>query len=270
MNKNNKTQKRTDRIYFIFTLLVYTFIYIPIVIIIIFSFNDQPKNTYWNGFTTIWWSELFRDTKLWGIVMNTLIISVVSTISASIIGTIGAVGMVRHDFKGKRFLNSAIYIPIIIPEIVLAVALLCIYTKFGIPLGKATIIFGHITLTVPFIVINVKARLAGYDKSLEEAAMDLGANRIQTFFKIILPMIMPGILSGALLAFTLSLDDLVISNFVTGIKSTTLPVEILGMLRSGISPEINALTTIIMTIITLIYICIIILLTKIRRKGECL
>ena len=166
-------------------------------------------------------------------------------------------------------MNSAVYIPIVIPEIVLAVALLCIYIKIDFPLGLWSIILGHSTLTLPFVVINVKSRLAGYDKSLEEAAMDLGANQRQTFFKVTLPMILPGILSGSFLAFTLSLDDLAISNFVTGIKSTTLPLEIQSMLRSGISPEINALTTLIMLIVAGAYIIFKVILPKqLERRSE--
>ncbi len=268
MNRREKKQKRFNRIYFVFAILIYSFIYLPIAVSVLFSFNTQEKNTSWEGFTTFWWGKLFQDGDLWSIVFNTLFIAVVSTLLAAIIGTLGAVGMVRHNFKGKQLLNSAIYIPIVIPEIVLAVALLCIYVKFNVPLGRTTIIFGHTTLTVPFIVINVKARLAGYDKSLEEAAMDLGANRIQTFFKITLPMIKPGVMSGAFLAFTLSLDNLAISNFVTGIKSTTLPIEILGMLRSGISPEINALTTVIMGIIAFFYVFLKILLPKMKKEYK--
>lgn len=261
--------KRHEKWYGLYIILFYTFIYIPIAVSIVFSFNDQKKNTSWQGFTLDWWQQLFADSDIWQVVLNTLIVALVSTAFATVIGTLGAVGMVRHEFKGKQLLNSAVYVPIVIPEIVLAVALLCIYIKIDFPLGLWSIILGHTTLTLPFVVINVKSRLAGYDKSLEEAAMDLGANQRQTFFKVTLPMILPGILSGSFLAFTLSLDDLAISNFVTGIKSTTLPLEIQSMLRSGISPEINALTTLIMLIVAGAYIIFKVVLPKqLERRSE--
>lgn len=262
IGKKERKHRRNEKFYSLYIILFYTFIYIPIAVSVVFSFNDQKKNTNWIGFTTGYWAELFQDGDIWKVVLNTLIIALASTLFATIIGTLGAVGMVRHNFKGKQFLNSAVYIPIVIPEIVLAVALLCIYMKIGFPLGRWSIILGHTTLTLPFVVINVKARLAGYDKSIEEAAMDLGANSRQTFFKVTLPMIFPGMMSGAFLAFTLSLDDLAISNFVTGIKSTTLPLEIQSMLRSGISPEINALTTLMMVIVATVYILFKVIIPK--------
>ena len=270
VTKRERRMKRHEKWYGLYIILFYTFIYIPIAVSIVFSFNDQKKNTSWQGFTIDWWQQLFADSDIWQVVLNTLIVALVSTAFATVIGTLGAVGMVRHEFKGKQLLNSAVYVPIVIPEIVLAVALLCIYIKIDFPLGLWSIILGHSTLTLPFVVINVKSRLAGYDKSLEEAAMDLGANQRQTFFKVTLPMILPGILSGSFLAFTLSLDDLAISNFVTGIKSTTLPLEIQSMLRSGISPEINALTTLIMLIVAGAYIIFKVILPKQleRRSGN--
>lgn len=269
VSKRERRMKRHEKWYGLYIILFYTFIYIPIAVSIVFSFNDQKKNTSWQGFTLDWWQQLFADSDIWQVVLNTLIVALVSTAFATVIGTLGAVGMVRHEFKGKQLLNSAVYVPIVIPEIVLAVALLCIYIKIDFPLGLWSIIFGHSTLTLPFVVINVKSRLAGYDKSLEEAAMDLGANQRQTFFKVTLPMILPGILSGSFLAFTLSLDDLAISNFVTGIKSTTLPLEIQSMLRSGISPEINALTTLIMLIVAGAYIIFKVILPKqLERRSE--
>lgn len=269
VTKRERRMKRHEKWYGLYIILFYTFIYIPIAVSIVFSFNDQKKNTSWQGFTIDWWQQLFADSDIWQVVLNTLIVALVSTAFATVIGTLGAVGMVRHEFKGKQLLNSAVYVPIVIPEIVLAVALLCIYIKIDFPLGLWSIILGHSTLTLPFVVINVKSRLAGYDKSLEEAAMDLGANQRQTFFKVTLPMILPGILSGSFLAFTLSLDDLAISNFVTGIKSTTLPLEIQSMLRSGISPEINALTTLIMLIVAGAYIIFKVILPKqLERRSE--
>lgn len=268
-SRRERRHRRGERLYGLYIVLFYTFIYIPIAVSVVFSFNDQKKNTNWVGFTTEWWQQLFSDGDIWKVVGNTLIIAVMSTLLATIIGTLGAVGLVRHEFKGRQLLNSAVYIPIVIPEIVLAVALLCIYMKIGFPLGLWSIILGHTTLTLPFVVINVKSRLAGYDKSIEEAAMDLGADQKQTFFRVTLPMILPGIMSGSFLAFVLSLDNLAISNFVTGIKSTTLPLEIQSMLRSGISPEINALTTLIMLVVAGVYIiCKVVIPRRLEAKSK--
>ncbi|MEQ8197269.1 MAG: ABC transporter permease subunit [Clostridiaceae bacterium] len=232
----------------IFSKLVYAFIYLPVVILVVFSFNDQKANTHWVGFTTEWYVKLFHDSELLGTFGNTLIVAVVSTVLAVIIGTIGAVGLVRFNFKGKSVINNALYVPIVIPEIVLAVALLSIFSAISFPLGILTLILGHTTLTVPFVIITIKSRLSGFDQSVEEASMDLGASRRTTFLKVTLPMIMPGVMSGGFLAFTLSLDDLIISNFIAGTKCMTFPVKVYSMVKSGISPEVNALTTILIAL----------------------
>jgi spermidine/putrescine transport system permease protein len=245
MSKRERRKKIKSLSSSIFSALVYSYIYIPVVILIIFSFNDQKANTNWVGFTTEWYGKLFRDTELLSIFGNTLIIAISSTILAVIIGTIGAVGLTRFNFKGKSVINNALYVPIVIPEIVLAVALLSIFGAISFPLGMLTLILGHTTLTVPFVIITIKSRLSGFDQSVEEASMDLGANRRTTFLKVTLPMIMPGVMSGGFLAFTLSLDDLIISNFIAGTKCMTFPVKVYSMVKSGVSPEINALTTII-------------------------
>lgn len=245
MSKRERRKKLKSLTSSIFSALVYSYIYIPVVILIIFSFNDQKANTNWVGFTTEWYVKLFRDPEILGIFGNTLIVAVISTILSVIIGTIGAVGLARFNFKGKSIISNALYVPIVIPEIVLAVALLSIFSAISFPLGMLTLILGHATLTVPFVIITIKSRLSGFDQSVEEASMDLGADRRTTFLKVTLPMIMPGVMSGGFLAFTLSLDDLIISNFIAGTKTMTFPVKVYSMVKSGISPEINALTTII-------------------------
>lgn len=247
----------------IFSMLVYTFIYIPVFILVIFSFNDQKANTNWVGFTTEWYIKLFHDSELLSIFGNTLIIAILSTILAVVIGTIGAVGLVRFNFKGKSIISNALYVPIVIPEIVLAVALLSIFSAINFPLGMITLILGHTTLTVPFVIITIKSRLSGFDQSIEEASMDLGANRKTTFLKVTLPMIMPGVMSGGFLAFTLSLDDLIISNFIAGTKCMTFPVKVYSMVKSGVSPEINALTTILIGILL-----VGLLLSKVLKRKQ--
>ena len=178
-----------------------------------------------------------------------LIIAIISTAVSTVIGTLGAVGLSKYQFRGKNLIDQLLYIPVVIPEIRLGVALLCIFSTIRMPLGILSITLSHITFCIPFVVISVRARLAGFDKFLEEAAMDLGANRVVTFWKIILPLIMPGVTSGAMLSFSLSLDDVIISFFVTGPGSTTLPLKILSMVKTGVTPEVNALSTIIMFVI---------------------
>lgn len=181
--------------------------------------------------------------------MNTLIIAVASTAISTVIGTIGAVGMGKYRYFGKDIIDYLLYIPVVIPEVVLGIALLCVFSICQIPLGLFSITIAHATFCIPFVVITVRARLAGFDGFLEEAAMDLGANRLQTFMKVTLPLLLPGVISGALLAFSLSLDDVIISFFVSGPNSITLPVKIFSMVKTGVTPEVNALSTIIMLVV---------------------
>lgn len=270
MNKRERRRKTKKISTSIFSSLVYIFIYIPVLIMIVFSFNNQKANTNWVGFTTEWYGKLFHDSELWGIFLNTLLIAVISTLLAVIIGTIAAVGLARFKFKGKSIIDNALYVPIVIPEIVLAVALLSIFSAINFPLGTFAMILGHTTLTVPFVIITIKSRLSDFDQSVEEASMDLGANRRTTFLKVTLPMIMPGVISGGFLAFTLSLDDLIISNFISGPNSMTLPIKIYSMVKSGISPEINALTTIIIGVFLVGLILSKIIEKNKKKQGELL
>lgn len=236
---------------------VLAFLYIPIAVLVIYSFNESKLNVVWTGFTLKWYGELFKDDEIIRALMNTLQVAFVSTIISTMVGTLAAVGMYKYQFKGKTTLDNLLYIPIVIPEIVLGIALLIFFNKTSIELGIPTLIIAHSTFCIPFVVITVKSRMAGYDKSIEEAAIDLGANQLKTFFYITLPTIMPGIIAGALLSFTLSLDDVIISFFVTGPSSNTLPLQIFSMVKFGVSPKINALSTIM-----LIVSCTIILLAE--------
>lgn len=234
--------------------LVFLFLYIPMVMVIIFSFNTSKMNIVWEGFTIQWYGSFFENRTLMEALYNTLIVAVVSTLVSTVIGTLGAVGLYKYNFPGKKIIDKLLYMPIVIPEIVLGIALLSIFSFLNIELGLFSITLAHITFCIPFVVITVRARIAGFDASLEEAAMDLGANRFVTFMKVTLPLLMPGVLSGAMLAFALSIDDVVISFFTCGPGSTTLPIKILSMVKTGVTPEVNALSTIIM-IITIIIIC---------------
>lgn len=226
--------------------LIYVFLYLPIVILIIFSFNDSRLNAVWTGFTFKWYGQLFQNGDILQSTKNSLIIAAVSTIVSTVIGTMTAVVMHRHRFRGKALLEGILYIPVIIPEIVMGISLLALFALVRVPLGLSTMTIAHIAFSIPFVVITVRARLDGFDLTLEEAAQDLGANEWQTFRLVTLPLIMPGILAGALLAFTLSIDDFIVSYFVAGPGSTTLPLRIYSMVKFGVTPEINALSTIIL------------------------
>ncbi|MGE5702290.1 MAG: ABC transporter permease, partial [Clostridia bacterium] len=188
--------------------------------------------------------------------------ALVSTILATMIGTLAAVGMYRYHFRGKTALDSMLYLPIVIPEIVMGISMLALFAQLNVPLGFWTLVAAHITFSIPFVVFVVKARLDGFDKSIEEAAMDLGATPWQTFIKVTLPVIAPGVIAAALLAFTLSIDDVIISFFVAGPSSATLPLKIFSMVKFGVTPEINALST-LMLLVTLF---IAIMAERIRMK----
>ncbi len=234
-----------------YAILIYAFIYAPIAVMVVFSFNDQKTNYYWKGFTLRWYEKLFTNSSIVDYLWNSLYIALAATVISVIIGTVGAVGLIRFEFRVKKLVNNSLYIPIVIPEIVLGLSLLMLFEIIRLPLGFTAIILAHVTFCVPFVIIIMRGRLAGMDLSVEEASMDLGANRLVTFFRITLPMLAPGIVSGAFMSFTLSIDDVIISNFVSGPYSTTLPVKILSLVKTGLSPEVNALTTIMIAVILL-------------------
>jgi len=227
----------------IYTFLVYVYIYIPIIILIIFSFNNQKLNIRWQGFTTHWYTVLFNDHQVQLATRNTLIIALISTVIATIIGTLAALAMQRYRFPGYDASEALMYIPIVIPEVVMGIALLVFFVLVNMKLGLLTITLAHIAFNVPFVTLVVRARLHGYDNAIDEAAMDLGANEMTTFRRVTLPTIMPGILAGAMLALTLSLDDYVITYFTAGPGSTTLPLRVFSMVRFMVTPEVNALST---------------------------
>lgn len=229
----------------IYGFLVYLFLYIPIIVLIIFSFNNSKVNAVWTGFTLKWYKSLAHNAGILEAVKNSLLIAICSTILSVMLGTLAAVGMYRYSFKGKGIIDGMLYIPLVIPEIVMGISLLAFFSIVNIPMGMITLILAHVTFSVSYVVAVVRARLDGFDKSIEEAAMDLGATPAQTFLKITLPIIMPGVIAGGLLAFTLSLDDMIISFFVAGPNSMTLPLKVFSMVKFGVTPEINALSTII-------------------------
>ena len=230
-----------------FCTCVYLFLFLPILVIVVNSFNATTSKPYLTrkGFTFDWYVRLFDNGALLSSFGNTIIIAVVSTLLATMIGTLGAFGMYKYKFKGKGVIDGLLYIPVVIPEIVLGISLLSLFTNVNIPRGMLTLILAHVTFSVPFVIFNVRARLSGYDNSIEEASMDLGANRVITFFEITLPVLAPGIAGGALLAFTLSIDDVIISYFVNG-QTKTYPLKVMESIKSGVAPDVNALSTLIL------------------------
>jgi spermidine/putrescine transport system permease protein len=271
-------------------MMVYVFLYAPIIVLILFSFNASKANITFEGFIPRysdravldgslvisspcgpfhWFCELAKNQDVVEAAGNTLKIAITSTLVSTIIGTMAALAIQRYNFKLKPFSQLSLYIPIVIPEIVMGIGILSLFSQlFGVlnnalgltaesrlSLGLGTVIVSHIAFSVPFVTLVVQARLQGFDKSYEEAAMDLGANEWTTFRRVTLPMIFPGVLSGALLAFTLSLDDFVITFFTNGPGSTTLPIYVYGLLRRIITPQVNALSTVwILTVFTIVLV----------------
>ena len=255
----------------IFLFLVYAFLFLPIVVIVVNSFNGTMTKPYlsWKGFSLYWYGELLQNAALLNSFGNTIFLAVISTLLSTAIGTLGAIGMYRYKFRGKKLIDALLYIPVVIPEIVLGISLLRMFAGTGIPRGMGTLILAHVTFDVPFVIFTVRSRLAGYDISLEEASMDLGANRIRTFFEVTFPVLAPGIAGGALLAFTLSIDDVIISYFVNG-TTKTYPLKVMESIKSGVAPDVNALSTLILvgTIVLVILTQSGIFSRKNRRRNK--
>lgn len=268
-NKSVARKNRKHRLAQVYMVLIYAIFYIPVAVMIMFSFNNAEKNYFWQGFTTKWYPTLFtfRNTDLWMALGYSLIIAILATVISVTIGVLGGIGLSKFHFKGKKFINLMIYIPIVVPEIVLAVSMLIIFMTLGFKLGMGSILIGHCTFCIPYAVVTIKGRISGDNETLQEASMDLGANRRQTFWKVTIPTIMPGITSSAFLAFTLSIDDVIVSNMLAGASQSTLPVMILSLNRTGVTPDVNALTT-LMIVCMLIGMLVINGLQKARVKKE--
>ncbi len=244
-------RKRTKRLLTIFSVFVFAFFYIPILVLMLFSFNDSKLGTVWTGFTFDWYIKLFNNQQIIDAFFNSLFVAVVTTILSTIIGTLAALALHRYTFIGKGSINTLFLIPVIIPDIVIAVAMLAVYGLLKMELGLLTVIPGHVVWGISFVALVVLSRMSGLDKNLEEAAKDLGANEWHTFWRVTFPLIFPGILAGALLTFTLSFDEFEVAFFTSGPGSSTLPVLVYSMVRLGISPEINALSTILILVVVL-------------------
>jgi len=235
------------------TILVFAFLYIPILILIVFSFNESRLNLQWVGFTTQWYEKLFNNAILVKAFKNSLIVATGATILSTVLGTIGAWMMYRYRFPMRNALNLLIFVPMVMPEILMGVSLLILFVNMHLQLGYMTMIIAHTTFCFPFVLVGVQARLEGIDPFLEEAAMDLGATPIQAFWKVIVPYLMPAIVAGALMSFTLSFDEYIVSLFTTGPDSQTLPLKVYGMARKGLDPQLNALSALfVLATITLV------------------
>jgi spermidine/putrescine transport system permease protein len=228
----------------LYITFIFTFLYLPIFILIAYSFNNSKYSLNWKGFTLKWYEKLFENESLIEAALNSITIASLSSLLATILGTIGAVALYRYRFVGKKFLNSIVFILIISPEIVMGIALLMLFVIFNTELGFNSLLISHISFCLPFVIVTILSRLSGFDKNIIEAASDLGANDFEIFSKIILPNIFPAVIAGFLLSFTLSLDDVIISFFVSGVEFEILPIKIFSMVKLGVSPEVNALSTI--------------------------
>ncbi len=234
----------------------YFFLYAPIAILVIFSFSNSSFAGVWGGFTFDWYITLFQNDRLMEALWNSIYVACVSTLLATAMGTLVALGMERFRFRGRTAFDAVLYLPIVIPDIVMAVMLLLFFSTalqlingtFGTTwrLNLTTVIIAHVAFNISFVAVVVRASLKSFDWRLEEAAQDLGANELKTFQRITLPLILPGILGGALLGFTLSLDDYVIAFFTTGPGASTLPIEVFSKIRRSVTPEINAISTIML------------------------
>ncbi len=226
------------------------FLYLPILLLVIYSFNASKLVTVWGGFSTEWYVELFRNQALLDAAWVTLRVALISATVATVLGTLAAVALVRYGrFRGRSLFSGMVYAPLVMPDVITGLSLLLLFVAVGFARGFWTIVLAHITFSMCFVAVVVQSRLVTFDRSLEEAALDLGCRPLKTFFVVTLPLIAPAVVAGWMLAFTLSLDDLVIASFTTGPGATTLPMKIYSQVRLGVTPEINAVSTILIGLV---------------------
>jgi spermidine/putrescine transport system permease protein len=224
------------------TALVLIFLYSPVLLLVAYSFNESKLNILWTGFTWKWYGELAANGPLIDSLINSLMVAVVTTVCSVVLGTLGAWLLHRYRYPARRALDTLIFIPMAAPEIILGISLLVLFASLHFSLGFTTVIISHITFCFPFVLAVVQARLHGLDPSLEEAALDLGATPLQAFWKVTIPYLLPSIVAGALMAFTLSMDEVIVTFFVYGPGSMTLPVKVFGLAKIGLNPMLNALS----------------------------
>lgn len=231
--------------------VIFVLLHLPVLVLVLYSFNTSRYAAEWTGFTLHWYARLLERPDILRALRLSLIVATVSTLVATALGTLVALALARRPFRGQRLVEGGLYLPIVTPEIVAGIALLILFAALRIPPGVGTVLVAHTAFSLPFVAVVVLARLRGMDRSLEEAALVLGADEATAFRRVTLPLLAPGILAGALLAFTLSLDDFVITFFVAGPGSTTLPVLVYSMVRRGIEPTINAVSAVLVLLTTL-------------------
>jgi len=248
----------------VFSLLMFIFMYLPIVVLAFYSFNQSPYSANWQGFTWDWYSNLFNDERILSAWQNSLIVACCAVGVSAVLGTLMAVGLARYQFPGKRLYRGISYLPLIIPDIALAVATLVFLAAFAIPLSLWTIVAEHVVFCLAYVGLVVSSRLTNLDPHLEEAALDLGATPVQALIKVLLPQLMPGIVAGCLLAFVLSLDDFLIASFTAGSGVNTLPMEVFSRIRTGVKPDINALSVILILVSAIVAL----IAESIRASGQ--
>ncbi len=232
-----------------YSFALYVFLYAPILVMVVFSFNDSKLLAVWRGFSLRWYDTLIEDPTVWRAIYNSVWVALLTAVISMVLGTMTAFVMIRYSFRGKTILDSSLYFPVVIPEITEALSLLLFYVFTGIPLGAFTVVIGHVAFAISYATIVIRARLVGFDRSVEEAAKSLGANELRTFFHVTLPLILPGVIAGGLLAFTVSYDDFIKTAFTAGPGFQTLPLRIYAMAsRGGVSPQLNALATITLVV----------------------
>jgi spermidine/putrescine transport system permease protein len=227
---------------------IFIFLYFPIAALVAFSFNDSKRNVTWQGFTFDYYVKAFHNASLHEAFLNSMIIGSTSTLVSTVLGSMLGLALYRFRFPGKGFVDGWVSLPIVIPEVCMGVAMLAFFAASDFQLGLVTITVSHIAFSIPFVAVVIRARMAGFDESLEEASRDLGANQWQTFWNVTMPYMVPGVVAGALLAFTLSLDDFVITFFTSGPGSTTFPLKIYSMVRFSVTPEVNAASTVLIVL----------------------
>lgn len=233
------------------------FLYAPVAVLVIYSFNEARFGARWTGFTLDWYARLFDSAATADALRNTLIVSTVSTLCAAVLGTLLAIGLHLYRIRGRGLAELLIYLPVVVPDIIIGVATLAFFVAIGFPLGRASIILAHIAFQVSFVALVVRSRLQDFPPSVLEAARDLGASRIQTLRYVLLPLLRPGIAAGALVAFALSVDDFVVAWFTAGAGASTLPIRIYSMVKRGVTPDVNALSTLmLLTTVTLVAIAV--------------
>ena len=238
----------------LFMTAVYLFLYLPIFVVILYSFNTNRSNISFNGYTLYWYKQVLQGDPLWGNLWLSVKLALVSMVISVGLGTLATIGMYRYDFKIKKYINGLLYIPMVIPELVIGLASLAAFTKMGMNMGFATLVFAHVTFCLPYVVVTLRARISDFDSSIEEAALDLGADRWHTLKRVTLPLLAPGIISGAFMSISLSIDDVIISYFVSGAGDITFPIKVYGMVRGKISTNVYVVSTLFLVSIILIYL----------------